>query len=503
MIRDLGTALRALAFVEWRTWLWRIRRLRRNTWAVVAILAGIGFFVMLQVVATGEEPGAVDDMVGILVFAGVGMLFMASLTAVRVSPVRMRGADVAWVVPRPQGPRALVAWHVAVVGLRTVLIAGVGTLITAVIVRSLPAWEPLVAIWAALAVVQGAPTLAHMVGVRLGRAMRNLLMLAVPAWWLSVGLTAADAAMGLDWLPEAVRVVGRPGVWLLETLVGSVLTPGSVDGLGWAALVALAIVVAAVCLASGYEEGAAMRTWEADMVRAAVSDGSLTGEVMSDAIAKQVSRGVTSLERSFGLRGEWALMWVTLATFRRTWLRELRITGVALAVAAVLAVLAPAWAWIPAALWAFLVVVSLPVETAMQRAKPGLHMMPGSPTRKLAALDIGSGLSYLTGVVLAAIPWLVVARLGWGGTIGLFAVTVAATVALTAASGVATLIVTSTARQFGLGMLAVTVTCGLLALGALLTAGVSWEAGVIVMSTLVSVGCWLWGATLLDRGRAE
>lgn len=506
-LADLGTAIRALAFVEWRAWLWRLRQIRRNLIGAVLLVAAVALFTIVQVavLSSGVTAEPVDvRMRTTFVLAVSIMLTLGTMSAVRVCPVRMRGADVAWMVPRPQGPRALVAWHVVVLGTRAALIGGVGITVAALIARSTPRWQPVVAIAAGMMLVQAVPTLTHLLAVHGGRLVRAVLQVGVPLWWASVAASAWASSSDTDWAPRVVHAVARPARTLLEVLVGGVVAPGQGSGLLWAVTVVVAATLVAVWLGTGYEDGAAQRTWEVEALRSATKDGSLTGEVMAEAVAKQVTRGIGSLEHSFGLHGEWALVWATLATLRRTWRSQMRVLLVLLAVAVALAAFAPSWAGIPAAFGLLVTVLSLPIEAATQRSRLAPYVIPGSPARKLVALDAGSVVPTVLSVVVTAVPWAVVSGLPWTTLTGLLVVLVAGLVALTAVSGVVALWASSIARQFWLGVLGTVLVLGaMLGVGlAMSFAGAPLVLGAAAAGVAIAVLAWSAGARLLARGRA-
>lgn len=395
--------LTALAYVEVRTAAGRIRRSLRNPLTLIGIVVGLGAVVWTQLI-NPVDPSAFQlgeslREVGVAIVAGV--LGGSALVGVSTCPIRLRGPDIAWLVPRRGGVRAIVAAHLAMPAARMLLIGLPWILLIGAISPNPPLWGGVVAVALIGVVVRVHGALVHLIALR-GAA--RVWQVVVPSAWLGVAVTATlDAGR----LPGPVELVAS---WVrrpLEVLVGAVAAPLSgAPGVGAVAVGIVALGIGTVALGTRWQDGAAQRTWESEAVTAALRDGTMTGEVMSQAIDRQVRRGIPSLGRDLGLHGEWALVWRGVAGLRRTWRPIGWMVGGAVAVATGLAVFAPDLAWLPTAVVAAWVTLMPQTGLLEERGHLALFRIPGSAVRRAIAVDV-LPITYLSlTVVLVAAPWL-------------------------------------------------------------------------------------------------
>lgn len=502
-MRGAGTTLAALGYVLWRETLRRLHRLVRNP---VAVVVGLVLVASSAVVFLAGPDGGPMPEIGAGSHRGFVGFFASFLVAVcwnaaAVCPIRLRGPDLSWLVPRPGADRALVGWHIVVISLRIAVFGLAGVTLAAVFGSGTVVW-PLVAFVAGFALVRGLPALVHLVAIR--RAPRTV---AAVVRLTTVAVAIPPLADAFDrtgnWV-ERLHTVTRPAEEVLDALVAAVIAPDpSLTALGWAGAVTAVVVATAVALGTGWENGAALRTWEFESLTAAVRDGSMTGELMAEAIARQVRPGVATLESGLGLRGEWALVWRAVAAWRRSWRPIGIVAGAGFATAALLAGLAPQAAALPVVLIGAVTVVSPQTGMLEEADHLALYRIPGRPLAKVVAVDLVPIVAVSATLVLVAVPWLVVADLPADTVVAGLAALPLVMAGIVAVGGTASLWGSTVARRLGLSV-AGGVACGVVlasAGAAASAAGSSPLTGVVVAAPVVAIAAWSASSRLVHAGR--
>src|SRR5215813_12800269 len=102
----MTSALSALGYVVVRTSIRRAAELVRSPLRLTLLLAALAALVLLQ---SWDAPyrAAPAWYAGAIPVVGLGVF---AVSAVLRCPVRLRTADVAWILPLPNGPRALMLY---------------------------------------------------------------------------------------------------------------------------------------------------------------------------------------------------------------------------------------------------------------------------------------------------------------------------------------------------------------------------------------------------------
>lgn len=465
----IGATFRALVYVAWRIQLGRLRRLRSNPGPAIALATLVVALVALQLSVVGSPTGIVlDDGLRAAVAGVVAALLALSCGAATTRcPVRLRGADVAWLLPRPGGGRTLVAHHVAGPAVRVLVAAAVATTVAALLAGPAVSVRTVVAIASSTLLLRTAPVVSFLLALRL--PPRLVQVVTVAAWGgVAVGAfaTAVDTSV-----PAVVRSLLWPGRAVVDTLVGAVAAPSTVTTAALAGVATIVVIAAivAVVLSDGYEEPAALRTWQDEALAAAVRDGSMSGEVVAELVATKLRPGLASFEGARWARGEAAFTWRALAQARRDLRGRLAILAVGPAVVVAVAVLAPAATAVPIVLIVLLAAVSAPTAVLEERGHRGLATFPGVPWRKLAAVTAVPALETTISVGVALVPWLLLGDLTVAARLGLLVTLPFVATAAIAVAGTAALRPATVARQLSAGA-----TSSLAVVAAL--AGVVWLA---------------------------
>jgi hypothetical protein len=430
-------ALCALAYVAGCTA--RRRVLARSPLRLTLLLAALAALAALQSRAlagpragAGRVPYAVAGVVALLGAVGVN-------GALRC-PISLRPADVAWVLPTRNGPRALVLYK---------LLAMFGGFLAFGLAGSCAAWAVTghggAGLLARALVIALAATLlrvaAYLSFVLVTRGVPRIPVAAV--WVIAAGGSAvATIARAAD---------GAGGGWgplsdLFGRLLLPVLTPygrWSPGATGVAALLIAGLGAVTVMAADRYHDAAARLAWEFTSLRAALRHDEWSSGPLADMAAQRLRHGVPSLAASSRFAGEAAFAWRALAHLRRTWRRD------AIGVLPFAAISAGAAAWgRPAAALAPLggaAVLSLigagSTGLPYEMDRSYLLTVPGRPGRQVAAIELVPFL--MTGFTLAAV-WLPAAVLARGAGLdyrigGVFAAIGLAGVIVTASSAGASL----------------------------------------------------------------
>lgn len=483
--------LRALGHVTVRTHLGKLRRMGSAQRALLGILV-VGL-VALQINAITSEHAMLDRRWVGLASAGLcAVLAVVSVSAVRACPIRLRGADVAWLLPCPSGQRALVAWHVAGTAGRAALIgvaAAIGAALRAGGV-SLFMWQPAVALTGAALLVRAVSYVTHLVTVH-GVPRRVAGAGGALVWGVSALPAAADAVGIAVPLPGWVVAAGAPLRWVAAALVQPVLEPAAAlwPGVLGVGAGAVAMAAAAVALATGYQDRAAQQTWEMEALVAAVREGSSVGAV-SEVVAARLPSGVPSFDGLNGLQGEWALLWRAVAGLRRSWRSEIRAPLVLCAAAVAAAFLAPGYAVAPALPVALLAAGGFFSGFVEEIDHLPVRTLPGAPWRKVVAVDAVPLAMLTAGVLLVVAPAVTVAVGPWSLRLADLLAVPGVTSAAVAASTVSAL----TCATIGRRVLASALLVGsvyALALGAWTLAGAGLRGpAVLVLGATLAVACW-------------
>lgn len=489
----------ALAYVAWRTTVLRLRRTLRSPLQVALAAAGVAAFTTMQMLALRAPTGAAVGEAGrdAVVAAALGILAVVAFSATFQCPLRLRGADIAWLFPCPGGPRALLLRHVT--GTTWVaLAAAAGVLLAGVLaggLRSGAVEVPLAAAAAALG-VRAVSTAVYLLRLRL--VDRRILRVVAPLALLVAAAPAAGRAFGFaDAVPAMLAGATAWARHAVAALVDAVLTAGAADDAGLGLSLAAAVVLGFGCVAAGrgFVDDAARATWEVEAARSMLSDPDAS-KAVADLASKNMRQGVPSFERLNRMRGDAAFVWKDVAAARRSWRAQLRGLAPFFAVAVVLSLWAPAGAFLPAVLVVVIELLSsrydgMPAE--LDRAF--VHTVPGTPWRRLLAVEatpallsmLGAGLVWLPVLVLSGLP--VAVRFG-----GLAAVVVGAAL-VPVVSGLAAVTVSGALRH-ALAAAAVMGTVVALAAGATLASNVL--AGVAV-AVAAAIACTAVSAHLLPR----
>lgn len=489
----------AVGYVAWRTMLFRLRRALRSPLRIAVAAAGVAAVGVMQFFALRASSGMAVGEVGqdAIVAAVLAAFAVLSFSATFQCPLWLRGADVAWLFPCPGGLRALVLRHVAGTAWVGVL-AAAGVLVAGVAAGGLPprtVQAPLAVAGLALG-IRGMSTVVYLLRVQV--VDRRVVRAVVPMALLAAALPAAARVFGFAEVVPAP--VSGATEWLrraVGALVTSVVTVGGADGGVLAITLAAAVLLcaAAVAAARGFTDDAARATWEAESVRAMLSDPAGSKAVV-DLAGKQLTQGVPSFDRLTGLRGDAAFAWKALASARRSWRPQLRGQLPFVAAATVLALWAPSWAAIPVVLVLVIELLSgrfdgLPAE--LDRAF--VHTVPGTSWRRVLAVDAAPAVRTMLGAVLVWLPVLVLSGLPAATRYGGLAAIPVAAVVVTLASSLSAVTVA------GAGM-RLLVAAGSVALALALTVGTAAVANVVAAAAvaLVTAAAYL-GATarLLPR----
>lgn len=496
-----GSTLQALGYVGVRETVARAKRFLRNPVAVVvAALTAIGLGVSLVYGRSGLlEVGTSSNTQDLYIAILAVVLLISCWNAVAVCPIRLRGADLAWLAPRSGADRALALWHMLAVPARFLLLGSIGMVGAAVLAGAAP-WRALYGGVIAYTLLRAIPTLVHLVALRIApRVVALATRLALTSISGSALLVAIDQG---EVLPTVLDVVTAPFRDFLGALVASVTAPTEPTGLVVAAVVTGSVVAAAFALGSGYMEAAARRTWEFEATASAVLDGSMTGEVMAEAISRQVRRGISSLTRDFGLRGEWALTWRALAGWRRSWRPIGLVVGTLFVAAVVLAVLVPRAGGLPVTLLAGASILFPQTGMLEESDHVAVYRNPGRPFLKAVAVDVIPIVVTSFSIGVLALPPLMVTGATAGAVLwGAFAV-FSAVAAIIAVGGAACLRGRTVARRM---VLSIVVGFGT-ALALLLSFVVARLIGVVALVGPLVTGLFIamlaWGSSAAEIARS-
>lgn len=493
-----GGVLRALSHVTLRTYAGMVRRMMaRPLQFLLALAAALGL-VALQISAIATQGGTVlGGQARSAATAGFCVvLVVVSVSAVRACPIRLRGADVAWLLPCPSAARALVAWNVAGTSGRAAMLgvaAAVGAALRAGEL-TLVMWQPAVALAGALLLVRGVSYVVHLLTVHgVGRVVAGgggALLWAIAA--LPPVLAAADIPLALPaWFERA----GGPPRALTGALVQAVVAPAAArwPGVLVAAVIAALLALLAIALGSGYQDRAARQTWEIEAMIAAYKDGSVTTTVMAESVAAKLPADVPSFDGLGSLRGGAALLWRAIASLRRSWRSELRFPLLLAVAALTTAIVVPEYAAFPVTPVLLLVALGFLSGFIEELEHLALRMLPGAAWRKVLAVDAVPVAVVTAMAVLMVSPAIVVTAAPLTDLLAVPGV-VLATIS---ASSVAALAFTTVGRRLLSSLLLVSLVYAMLLAGWSSTSG--WVRGpaTLALGAVLAAGCWSLCAWLL------
>lgn len=492
-----GGVLRALCYVTLHTYVGMVRRrMARPLQFLLALTAVLGL-VALQIFAIVTQGETVlGGQARSAATAGLCVvLAVVSVSAVRACPIRLRGADVAWLLPCPSAPRALVAWNVAGTSGRAAML-GVAAAIGAALRAgelTLVMWQPAVALAGVLLLVRGVSYVIHLLTVHgVGRLVAGgggaLL-------WAVAALPQVLAVAGLSlWLPAWFERAGAPLRALTGALVQAVVAPAPVrwPGVLVAAVIAALLALLAIVLGSGYQDRAARQTWEVEAMIAAYKDGSAT-TVMAETIAARLPADVPSFDGLDRLRGEAALLWVAIASLRRSWRSDLRFPLLLAAAAVATTIVAPEYAAFPVTPVLLLVALGFLSGFIEELEHLAIRTLPGVAWRKVLAVDAVPVAVVTVMAVLIVSPAIVVTAAPLTDLLAVPGVTLAAI----SASSVAALAFTTVGPRLLSSLLLVSLVYAMLLAGWSSTSG--WVRGpaALAFGAVVAAGCWSVCAWLL------
>jgi hypothetical protein len=508
-----GSILRALAYVAVRDLRRRVQRLARRPLRlilIVGLLGGLGAAQVLAIAAR-DRTGVVDPT-GALAAVGL-LLIIGSISAVRRCPIRLRSADVAWLVPPPRGARSLLSWHLVAGAARVTVFGLVAGVIASVQAGTLTAvaLQPALALPTIALTIRGFAFLLHLLTVRgvvrsLAGAIGVLIAAPLILRWLS------SARADLDGLDALAAPWSTPARALLAAPLAAVRSPDATlwPGLLLAAVLAIGLAVLVITLGTGYQDEAAQRAWERESIATAYRDGSPLAGPVQELVAARLPAGVSSFTRLDGARGPAALRWRAIATLRRSWRWDLRPAAVLLIGAVVLAVLVAELALVAPITLLVLTLPGFRSGVVGELDHLAIRTIPGPSRAKLRAADDIPTAQLSVELALMALPALLVAG-DLGALAGWLVVTPAIATAIVTSSTLVAVHVGGLGRRLALSALTVGATHLLLAssyLGAriaLVRADVTGERALAIAVVIAVAAGWTlfargWAARRFDRG---
>jgi len=490
--------LRALCHVTLRSYVGMVRRMMARPLQFLLALTAVLGLVALQIfaiVTQGET--ALGGQARSAATAGFCVvLAVVSVSAVRACPIRLRGADVAWLLPCPSAPRALVAWNVAGTSGRAAMLgvaAAVGAALRAAEL-TLVMWQPAVALAGALLLVRGVSYVTHLLTVHgVGRLVAGgggALLWAVAA--LPQVLAVAELPLSLPvWFERA----GAPLRALTGALVQAVVAPAPVrwPGVLVAAVIATLVALLAIVLGTGYQDRAARQTWEVEAMISAYKDGSATTTVMAESIAARLPADVPSFDGLGGLRGEAALLWVAIASLRRSWRSDLRFPLLLAAAALATAIVAPEYAALPVTPVLLLVALGFLSGFIEELEHLAIRTLPGVAWRKVLAVDAVPVAVVTVMAVLMVSPAIVVTAAPLTDLLAVPGLVLAAI----SASSVAALAFTTVGPRLLSSLLLVSLVYAVMLAGWSSTSGWIRGPAALALGAVLAAGCWSVCAWLL------
>lgn len=508
-----GSILRALAFVAVRDLRRRVQRLARRPLRLALMIGLIGGLGTAQVLAiAARNRTGVDDPTGALAALGL-VLTISAVSAVRRCPIRLRSADVAWLVPPPRGARSLLSWHLGSGAARVAVFGLVAGLIASLQLGAVTgvALQPALALPTIALALRGFAFLLHLASVRgLPRSVAGGLGVLVAAPVILRWLLASVRMP--SWLESVVAGWSLPVRTLLAAPLAAIANP---DPTLWPALLlaaglAAGLAVAVVALGTGYQDEAAQRAWERESIATAYRDGSPLAGPVQELVAARLPRGVPSFTRLDRARGPAALTWRAIANLRRSWRWDLRPAAVLFAGAIVLSLFVPELALVAPVTLLVLTLPGFRSGVVGELDHLAIRTIPGPSRARLRAADTVPTMQLGLELVMMALPALLVAGdaadvLAW------VVVAPALAAAIIASSTLVGVHVGGLGRRLALSALTVGATQLVLAAswaGARIGAiriGIAFDraaaiAAVVLVAALWTVTAHRWAAHRFDRG---
>lgn len=382
----------AITYLGFRRWRRRVLYVRRQPWALLAVLLGLGAsataqYVLIRGTAGAALPPMAVDLAALL-FPFVPLI--AGFAATFRSPLRLETPDVSWVLTAPGGRRILLARYLFGFPVLLLVLVGAGSLMSRTLTAEplLPAWKPAVVVASVLLLLRLVALLCHLLALRARRLSRALVVAAA-----AVLLFAAFAGGSL------AGIRGEPLIrnWLL-TITEAAAVPAS-----WVLVPAAAMAVLgclALVAARGYAEPADDRARQNAELQASMRRDTTGLESGS----QWFQSGLRSLSGPAGWTGEAALLFRGLAQQRRMLLNFGVEFVLELLATAVLLVLAADFAWIPLA---FLLAVAATSSSFTGVAlELDHHHVWAAPLRPVGIVLAASAVPAATLSLAAELLWL-------------------------------------------------------------------------------------------------
>ena len=381
----------ALSYVAVRTTIRRAVAVARSPVRLALLVVAVAAFVFLQ--TRGVDHGGVAPRYALVV--PVALLGVLGAGGALRCPVRLRTADVAWVLPMANGPRALMLYKILAMfgGFLAFGLVGAGA------GRVVEGQASPGVIGCALGLAVGATLIRMSSYLSFVLVSRGVPRYPLAGFWIAVALVSA--------------VAGGPLSGMFDNLFGSVLAPSD----GWrpwgTAMGAAVLAVLAwptVALADRYQDAAARLAWEFAALRAAMREDRGNSGRLAEMTTHRLRRGVLSLPAGQRFAGEAAFAWRAIAQLRRTWRRDAIGALPVVAVSAGLAVwTAPRTALIPLGLATVLALAGISSTGLADELDRGFfHITPGRLGRQLLAIEL---VPFLTTAATLVAIWLPVAIL--------------------------------------------------------------------------------------------
>ncbi|MDQ2831370.1 MAG: hypothetical protein M3Y74_20280, partial [Chloroflexota bacterium] len=336
-----AACLRAMGYVARRRWARRLRGVAGKPWELLALLLAVALIAVGEVAALRQSAAGAAYLTRIDLALRLAPLVLTLVIgrATSRSPLRLAVADVSWLLTAPGGARAVFIWKLLARPVQFAVAGYLGT-VAARWWLGLPLGQAWTAVLAG-AIIALAARLASFgsyiiaIRARAGAALRALAVL----WALALIVAALVDVPGREWI--ALRPV-------TDRLAIAVLEPAAASTVWLLILLAALLATAALLTAAarGFEERAETAARQGARVHEEMRRTRSGQEMM----AAQFRTGLRSLPAWPPFAGERALCYRVLAQGRRIIRASLGTLAVLLAIALVLRVFAPGYAWAPAAL---------------------------------------------------------------------------------------------------------------------------------------------------------
>lgn len=334
--------LRAMGYIIWRRWLRRIRGVSGRPWGLLVLILAAAAVAAGEIAVLRQTEAAQSAYLNridlVLRLAPLLLALVIGRATVR-SPLRLTVADISWLLTAPGGTRAAFVWKLLARPLLGAVIGYLGTVLSHWWL-GLPlgqAWKAALAGAIIALALRFTSFASYILTIRL---KAGLVLRAVAGLWaIALIVVALVNVPGGNWI-ELRPVTDRLAIGLLEPAAASV---------PWLLAFLMALLLAGAVLsvaARGFEERAETAARQAAQAQETMRRTRSGQELM----AAQYRSGLPSLPVWHSLSGERALFYRVLAQDRRIAGASLATLAVFMAIALVLRLFLPAYAWVPAAL---------------------------------------------------------------------------------------------------------------------------------------------------------